>query len=136
MRPVEKVCECKPGGERGVNRPVFNQGQPPRFSRYTAPFLELRHDMEGPSLETYTGSPNSLNGAQPHDDVAATAGSNSGRTALVVAGFVLAGAAITFTLVRALTRKRPADPTTERIQQLIDEANRLLKQLDEKQPGR
>ena len=91
---------------------------------------------EGPSLETYTNSPNSLNGAHVHDDVASTASSGSGRGALVFFGLALAGAAIAFTVARAVTRKRPADPTTERIQQLIDEANRLLKQLDEKQPGR
>ena len=91
---------------------------------------------EGPSLETYTNSPNSLNGSQAHEDVVAAAGLGSGRTALIFVGLAVAGAALTFTLVRALTRKRPADPTTERIQQLIDEANRLLKQLDEKQPGR
>jgi hypothetical protein len=41
------------------------------------------------------------------------------------------GAALTFTVVRLLMNRRPADPTSERIQQLIDEANHLLKALDE-----
>jgi hypothetical protein len=41
------------------------------------------------------------------------------------------GAALTFTVVRVLANRRPPDPTSERIQQLIDEANHLLKALDE-----
>lgn len=40
-------------------------------------------------------------------------------------------AALAFTVVRALVNRRPADPTSQRIQQLIDEANELLKTLDE-----
>ena len=91
---------------------------------------------EGPSLETYTSSPNSLNGSHTPDEAATATEGGSLRGALVFLGLALFGAAVTFGIVRAVTRKRPADPTTERIQQLIDEANRLLKQLDEKQPGR
>lgn len=91
---------------------------------------------EGPSLETYTNSPNSLNGSHAHEESASVTSSGAGRGALVFLGLALAGAAVAFVSVRAIARKRPADPTTERIQQLIDEANRLLKQLDEKQPGR
>lgn len=41
------------------------------------------------------------------------------------------GAAVAFSVVRALVARRPIDPTSERIQQLIDEANHLLKTLDE-----
>jgi membrane protein implicated in regulation of membrane protease activity len=41
------------------------------------------------------------------------------------------GVALTFVLARALVNRRTADPTTQRIQQLIDEANQLLKALDE-----
>ncbi len=41
------------------------------------------------------------------------------------------GAALAFTVVRVMMNRRPADPTSERIQQLIDEANHLLKTLDE-----
>jgi hypothetical protein len=41
------------------------------------------------------------------------------------------GAAVAFTVARALLNRRPADPTSQRIQQLIDEANHLLKTLDE-----
>ena len=40
-------------------------------------------------------------------------------------------AALAFTLVRVLTRRRPVDATGQRIAQLIDEANQLLKTLDE-----
>jgi hypothetical protein len=45
-----------------------------------------------------------------------------------VAGF---GAVLAFAVARALIGRRAADPTTQRIQQLIDEANQLLKTLDE-----
>jgi hypothetical protein len=41
------------------------------------------------------------------------------------------GAALAFTVVRVMMSRRTADPTSERIQQLIDEANHLLKTLDE-----
>ena len=41
------------------------------------------------------------------------------------------GAALAFTVARVLMSRRQADPTSERIQQLIDEANHLLKTLDE-----
>jgi hypothetical protein len=40
-----------------------------------------------------------------------------------------------FAVVRSMVRRAPADPTTERFQGLIDEANRLLKQLDDKSAG-
>jgi hypothetical protein len=51
---------------------------------------------------------------------------------LVWAGIAAASAALTFFLVRASMRRAPADETSERIQTLIDEANRLLRTLDEK----
>ena len=50
---------------------------------------------------------------------------------LIWVGVAGIGAAVAFTVVRALLARRPADPTSERIQQLIDEANHLLKTLDE-----
>jgi hypothetical protein len=47
-------------------------------------------------------------------------------------GVVGLSAAIAFVLVRnAAARRQPDDPTSARIQQLIDEANSLLKTLDE-----
>jgi hypothetical protein len=56
------------------------------------------------------------------------------RTLLLV-GVALASVALVFAVVRSMVRRAPADPTTERIQGLIDEANRLLKQLDDKSAG-
>jgi hypothetical protein len=50
---------------------------------------------------------------------------------LVWIGVAGLGAALAFTVVRVMMNRRPADPTSERIQQLIDEANHLLKTLDE-----
>ena len=47
-----------------------------------------------------------------------------------VAGLA-AGLAFGVVRVLALTRRPPDDPTSQRIQQLIDEANSLLKTLDE-----
>ena len=41
-------------------------------------------------------------------------------------------AATTFLVVRAMWRRRPPDETTERIQALIEEANRLIRTLEEK----
>lgn len=55
-----------------------------------------------------------------------------GRT-LAWLGVAGASAALTFFLVRASMRRAPvSDETTQRIQDLIDEANRLMKTLDEK----
>ncbi len=87
-------------------------------------------------MEVFASSASSLNGSQAHDEQAGAVDAGASRAALVFVGLAIAGAAIAFAIVRGVTSRRPADPTTERIQQLIDEANRLLKQLDEKQPGR
>jgi hypothetical protein len=48
-------------------------------------------------------------------------------------GAVGLGAAVAYAVVQALAhaRRAPDDPTSQRIQQLIDEANSLLKTLDE-----
>jgi len=54
---------------------------------------------------------------------------------LLLVALAAASAGLAFAIVRATLARPPSDPTTERIQQLIDEANRLLKQLDEKKPG-
>jgi hypothetical protein len=51
-------------------------------------------------------------------------------------GIAGASAALTFLILRATMRSTPpSDETTTRIQGLIDEANRLIKTLDEKKPG-
>ncbi len=59
-----------------------------------------------------------------------------GRTLMwlgIAGAAVTLTASLTFVLVRAAVRgSQPSDETTERIQGLIDEANRLIKTLDEK----
>ncbi len=50
---------------------------------------------------------------------------------LIWVGIAGLSAALAFTVVRAVIRRRPVDPTSRRIQQLIDEANSLLKTLDD-----
>lgn len=50
---------------------------------------------------------------------------------LVWIGVAGLSAALAFTVVRALLSRQPPDPTSQRIQQLIDEANQLLKTLDD-----
>ncbi len=55
------------------------------------------------------------------------------RRTLVWLSIAGASAALTVLVLRAtMTRAEPTDETTERIQALIDEANRLIKALDEK----
>ena len=46
-------------------------------------------------------------------------------------GVVGLTAALAYTIFRLTTHETREDPTTQRIQQLIDEANSLLKALDE-----
>jgi hypothetical protein len=50
---------------------------------------------------------------------------------LIWVGVAGLSAALAFALIRAAISRRPADPTSRRIQQLIDEANHLLKTLDD-----
>jgi hypothetical protein len=50
---------------------------------------------------------------------------------LIWIGVAGLSAALAFTIVRAVLARQPADPTSQRIQQLIDEANQLLKTLDD-----
>ena len=66
--------------------------------------------------------------SDPHEDQSQN--NNLTRT-LIWIGVAGLGAAVAFTVARALLSRRPADPTSLRIQQLIDEANHLLKTLDE-----
>ncbi len=70
----------------------------------------------------------SENGSAPQPE---RSGATLART-LVWVGIASASAALTFFLVRNSMRRVPADATSERIQTLIDEANRLLRTLDEK----
>ena len=89
---------------------------------------------DGSSLETYA---NHANSTASEDSQAATperAAGDASTRALTFIGVAIVAAGFVYALVRATLARPPADPTTERIQQLIDEANRLLKQLDEKKP--
>jgi hypothetical protein len=46
-------------------------------------------------------------------------------------GVAFVGTALAYTAIRIVASGRHEDPTTQRIQELIDEANSLLKALDE-----
>jgi H+/gluconate symporter-like permease len=78
-----------------------------------------------------------LNGAPPPAVEPASAAAKAKLTARTaiwtgVAVGAAATATIAFFVVRAMWRKRPPDETSERIQTLIDEANRLIRTLEEK----
>lgn len=53
------------------------------------------------------------------------------KRALFWLGVAGISAAVTFIVIRATMQRAPSDPTTQRIEALIDEANRLLKALEE-----
>ncbi len=76
-----------------------------------------------------------LNGAAPPVDVAPAAGKNNAARTAIWTGVALGAvgtATIAFFVVRSFWGRRPADETSERIQTLIDEANRLIRTLEEK----
>jgi hypothetical protein len=78
-----------------------------------------------------------LNGAAPAVESAPPAGKSNAaaRTAAIWTGVALGAvstATIAFFVVRSFWKRRPADETSERIQTLIDEANRLIRTLEEK----
>jgi H+/gluconate symporter-like permease len=79
-----------------------------------------------------------MNGAPPPpatEPVAAPGRANVAAKTAIWTGVALGAAAtatIAFFVVRAMWQKRPPDETSERIQTLIDEANRLIRTLEEK----
>jgi hypothetical protein len=75
--------------------------------------------------------PSSENGAR----VASAANNVVLQRSLIGVAIAAVSAAVTFFLVRNAMRRAPVDETSERIQSLIDEANRLLRTLDEKKHG-
>ncbi len=92
---------------------------------------------DGSGLETYANHTNSAPAGSLPDGLpsARSQQDKALRRALVLIGIAAASAGLAYAIVRAsLKTPPPTDPTTERIQQLIDEANRLLRQLDEKKP--
>ena len=97
----------------------------------------MKSNMDyGPSLETHPLSGNSTSSAASTNGAQTERSRNSGlKRALIFAGIAAISAGVAFVIVRATLSRPPQDPTTERIQGLIDEANRLLKQLDERKPG-
>ena len=76
-----------------------------------------------------------LNGPPPERPPEPDARSGGGAAAAAIwigiAGACVAVAAA-YLVVRTVWNRRPADETTERIQALIDEANRLIRTLEEK----
>ena len=77
-----------------------------------------------------------MNGsAPPSAEPPAGKGANVAARTAIWTGVALGAAAtatIAFFVVRAMWQKRPPDETSERIQSLIDEANRLIRTLEEK----
>jgi hypothetical protein len=90
---------------------------------------------DGPGIETYANHTNSTTNASPADASAGTQRDAALKRSLLFIGIAAASAGLAYAIVRTTLSRPPTDPTTERIQQLIDEANRLLKALDEKKPG-
>jgi hypothetical protein len=77
-----------------------------------------------------------LNGSPPPSEPAPAASrANVAARTAIWTGVALGAAAtatVAFFIVRAMWQKRPPDETSERIQSLIDEANRLIRTLEEK----
>ncbi len=88
---------------------------------------------EGSGIETYANHANSVTTSPPppQEDPQASGVAIRNR-ALLYVGIAAASAGVAYAIVRVALSRVPTDPTTERIQQLIDEANRLLAQLDKK----
>jgi hypothetical protein len=79
-----------------------------------------------------------LTQAESMDQIQRDGGDAGGRRAdnsvaktLIWIGVAGLSAALAFTVVRAMISRQPVDPTSQRIQTLIDEANSLLKTLDD-----
>jgi hypothetical protein len=88
-----------------------------------------------PGLETYSNHANSSTLTAPPSEGQTQAQRDLAlKRALVFISIAAASAGLAYAIVRATLTRAPIDPTTEPIQQLIDEANRLLKALDEKKP--
>ncbi|MBC5800611.1 MAG: hypothetical protein GIX03_03380 [Candidatus Eremiobacteraeota bacterium] len=89
---------------------------------------------EGPGLETYADRASPLLAEPAAEQAMPSTREVMLRRTLLFFGIAAISAGCAFLFVRVTLLRPPADPTTERIQQLIDEANRLLAQLDDKKP--
>ncbi len=87
---------------------------------------------EGSDIETYSEHGSFASPVPAWSEDAPVARDATLRNVLLFVALAAASAGIAYAVVRATLLRVPADPTTERIQQLIDEANRLLAQLDDK----
>jgi len=72
---------------------------------------------------------------QPESSNDASSGENAVTKTLLWIGVAGLSAALAYSVVRVLVARRPADETSRRIQHLIDEANSLLKTLDDQKHG-
>ena len=79
---------------------------------------------------TQAQATNGVKSAEPAPSEQPEGGAALTKT-LVWIGVAGLSAALAFTVVRALLNRQPVDPTSARIQQLIDEANQLLRTLDD-----
>jgi hypothetical protein len=89
---------------------------------------------DGSRLETYANHTNSAPTLPKPDGQTQAQRDAALKRALLFIGIAAASAGLAYAIIRATLTRAPMDPTTERIQELIDEANRLLKALDEKKP--
>lgn len=87
---------------------------------------------DGSRLETYANHSNSAPTTPQTDGQTQAQRDAALKRALLFIGIAAASAGLAYAIVRATLTRAPIDPTTERIQELIDEANRLLRALDEK----
>jgi NAD(P)H-dependent FMN reductase len=91
---------------------------------------------DGPGIETHAHYGNSTTAQTSGNGSQAQARRDGSlKRVLWFVGIAAVTAGLAYAVVRVTTARPTQDPTTERIQSLIDEANRLLKQLDDKKSG-
>ena len=96
-----------------------------------------RGARRGPRRRRAAVTETQLNGSPPPstDSAPAAGRTNVAARTAIWTGVALGAAAtatVAFFVVRAMWQKRAPDETSERIQSLIDEANRLIRTLEEK----
>lgn len=89
-------------------------------------------ESEGVTETQLNGSPPPGESATASSDAQAASSNRTGTILIATALSALVALAVTVVVLRTLWRRRPSDETTERIQSLIDEANRLIRTLEEK----